>query len=148
MTEMTEGADKTTLPGGQQGASTSMAAQGKLGLRAEIVKSYLGLWPARSTYVRASAAISTASPSRKATWSRRAMAAIRPVNSSHWCTDLVTTWAASTSGGGGASAWLLPQAVMTVAMTTISEKTRAQRREQVMAVRHERPLDRLVMLRL
>src|SRR5882672_6483885 len=50
------------------------------------------------------------------------MAAIRPVNSSHWRTDLVTTWAASTSGGGGggASAWPLLQAVMTVAMTTMA----------------------------
>jgi len=52
----------------------------------------------------------------------RANAAIRPVNSSHWCTDLVTTWATSTSGGGdgGASAWLLLQAVMVVAMTTMA----------------------------
>src|SRR5882724_4039169 len=57
------------------------------------------------------------------------MAAIRPVNSSHWRTDLVTTWAASTSGGGGggASAWLLPQAVMTVAMTTMAMAERLAR---------------------
>src|ERR1700745_797602 len=47
------------------------------------------------------------------------MAAIRPVNSSHWRTDLVTTWAASTmgGGGGGASAWLLLQAGMAAGMT-------------------------------
>src|SRR5260370_22843299 len=57
------------------------------------------------------------------------MAAIRPVNSSHWRTDLVTTWAASTSGGGGggASAWLLLQAVMTVAMTTMAMAERPAR---------------------
>src|SRR5205807_6341360 len=57
------------------------------------------------------------------------MAAIRPVNSSHWRTDLVTTWAASTSdgGGGGASAWPLLQAVMTVAMTTMAMAERPAR---------------------
>src|SRR4029077_1837437 len=57
------------------------------------------------------------------------MAAIRPVNSSHWRTDLVTTWAASTSGGGGggASAWPLLQAVMTVAMTTMAMADRPAR---------------------
>src|ERR1700730_19218644 len=57
------------------------------------------------------------------------MAAIRPVNSSHWLTDLVTTWAASTSGGGGggASASLLLQAVMTVAMTTMAMAERPTR---------------------
>src|ERR1700758_1261961 len=56
------------------------------------------------------------------------MAAIRPLNSSHWRTDLVTTWAASTSGGGGgASAWLLLQAVMTVAMTTMATAKRPAR---------------------
>src|SRR5580693_1194827 len=57
------------------------------------------------------------------------MAAIRPVNSSHWRTDLVTTWAASTSGGGGggASASLLLQAVMTVAMTTMAMAERPAR---------------------
>src|SRR5438034_11679636 len=57
------------------------------------------------------------------------MAAIRPVNSSHWRTDLVTTWATSTSGGGdgGASAWLLLQAVMTVAMTTMAMAERPAR---------------------
>src|ERR1700752_2520028 len=57
------------------------------------------------------------------------MAAIRPVNSSHWRTDLVTTWAASTSGGGGggASASLLVQAVMTVAMTTMATAERPAR---------------------
>src|SRR5690349_6730282 len=57
------------------------------------------------------------------------MAAIRPVNSSHWRTDLVTTWAASTSGGegGGASASLLSQAVMTVAKTTMAMAKRPAR---------------------
>ena len=57
------------------------------------------------------------------------MAAIRPVNSSHWRTDLVTTWAASTSGGGGggASAWLLLQAVITRAMTTMAMAERPAR---------------------
>src|SRR5580704_9557408 len=56
------------------------------------------------------------------------MAAIRPVNSSHWRTDLVTTSAASTSGGGGGeSAWLLLQAVMTVAMTTMATAERPAR---------------------
>src|SRR5580692_6442879 len=57
------------------------------------------------------------------------MAAIRPVNSSHWRTDLITTWAASTSGGGGggASALLLLQAVMTVAMTTMAMAERPAR---------------------
>src|SRR6266850_8274835 len=56
-------------------------------------------------------------------------AAIRPVNSSHWRTYLVTTWAASTSGGGGdgASAWLLLQAVMAVAMTTMAMAERPAR---------------------
>src|SRR5437867_12980780 len=57
------------------------------------------------------------------------MAAIRPVNSSHWRTDLVTTSAASTSGGGGggASAWLLLQAVITGAMTTMAMAERPAR---------------------
>src|SRR3977135_137167 len=57
------------------------------------------------------------------------MAAIRPVNSSHWRTDVVTTRAASTSGGGGggASAWPLLQAVMTVAMTTMAMAERPAR---------------------
>src|SRR5712672_2962840 len=57
------------------------------------------------------------------------MAAIRPVNSSHWRTDLVTTWTASTSGGGddGASAWLLLQAVITGAMTTMAMAERPAR---------------------
>src|SRR5713101_5845324 len=56
------------------------------------------------------------------------MAATRPVNSSHWRTDLVTTSAASTSGGGGgASAWPLLQAVMTVAMTTMAMAERPAR---------------------
>src|ERR1700720_1020304 len=60
------------------------------------------------------------------------MAAIRPVNSSHWRTDLVTTWAASTSGGGGggASAALLLQAVMTVAMTTMAMAERPARSDR------------------
>src|SRR5258707_13001566 len=56
------------------------------------------------------------------------MAATRPVNSSHWRTDLVTTWAASTSGGGGgASAWLLLQAAMTVALTIMATAERPAR---------------------
>src|SRR6266853_4996039 len=57
------------------------------------------------------------------------MAAIRPVNSSHWRTDLVTTWTASTSGGGddGASAWPLLQAVITKAMTTMAMAERPAR---------------------
>src|ERR1700724_2075868 len=59
------------------------------------------------------------------------MAAIRPVNSSHWRTDLVTTWATSTSGGGdgGASTWLLLQAVMAVAMTTMAMAERPARND-------------------
>jgi hypothetical protein len=58
------------------------------------------------------------------------MAAIRPVNTSHWRTDVVTTWAASTSGGGGgegASAWLLLQAVIVVAMATMATAERLAR---------------------
>src|SRR3984893_17379206 len=57
------------------------------------------------------------------------IAAIRPVNSSHWRTDLVTTWTASTSGGGdgGASARLLLQAAMTVTMTTMATAERPAR---------------------
>src|SRR6266404_1453637 len=57
------------------------------------------------------------------------MAAIRPVNSSHWRTDLVMTWTASTSGGGGggASAWPLLQAVITGAMTTMAMAERPAR---------------------
>jgi hypothetical protein len=72
-------------------------------------------------------------------------AAIRPVNSSHWRTDLVTTWTASTSGGGddGASAWLLLQAVITGAMTTTAMAERPARSDasKEMSVRHERPPD-------
>src|SRR6266704_2599957 len=65
------------------------------------------------------------------------MAAIRPVNSSHWRTDLVTTWAASTSGGGGgASAWVLLQAAMTVAMTTTAIAERPARSDASMQWRY------------
>ena len=64
------------------------------------------------------------------TYVDRADGRIRPVNTSHWRTDVVTTWAASTSGGGGgegASAWLLLQAVIVVAMATMATAERLAR---------------------